>query len=175
MILAPRPCPPYESGRDEGLHFPAETPRIGVPLTGFWPEAASFLYQGRRLLFLSCFRGPHLEAAFGILRTELEEDNKATKDHSKYSSNFLGGSGYMTPVKLRIRASSRVPPLVPSKKVFFSVGKGEEALQKSTTVCKFLARVGSGNKRLQVKELGKSNKGSLSVPPLSDLEPRKRQ
>ncbi|KAJ1204837.1 hypothetical protein NDU88_000275 [Pleurodeles waltl] len=90
MSLAPCPSSSYESGRDDGLHFSTETPRIAAPLTGFLLEAASFLNQGRRLLFHSCLRGPRLEAAFCIHRRDLEQNTKASKDRSKYSSIFFG-------------------------------------------------------------------------------------
>ncbi|KAJ1197915.1 hypothetical protein NDU88_001759 [Pleurodeles waltl] len=178
MNLALRPRPLGNPGQNEGPFLAKETPRIGAPFLGFFLEAAISWGQRRRLLFNNCFREPRLGAAFCTRRRELEEDTKTFQDHSKYFSIVWGGSAYMTPTKLRIRASSKGPRLLQSQKALLSLGRGEEALQENTLSSMQSSSKGkeggSESKRAQVKGFGKSKKGSLSVPPLSGLEPRKR-
>ncbi|KAJ1207241.1 hypothetical protein NDU88_002633 [Pleurodeles waltl] len=142
MSLSLRPHPPCEPGKGGESNFFVETPRLSVPHTGFWPVAAGSFHRGKRSLCLSCFRGPRLEAAFNIFRKESGEE---PKEHSKYFSAILvEGTVFMTPVKLRVRASSRGPPLVQSQKAFFSIGKDEEALQKSVINSLLVSNKGGG-------------------------------
>ncbi|KAJ1156688.1 hypothetical protein NDU88_009406 [Pleurodeles waltl] len=125
MSLSPGLSLLREAGRGVETNSFAETPRLSVLCIRFWAEAACFLHRERRCHTLCCFRGPHFAAAFCASRKELEKEPQV---HSKpYSAITVGDNLFMSPVKLRARASRRGPALARKQKDHCCTGEGEEA------------------------------------------------
>ncbi|KAJ1083751.1 hypothetical protein NDU88_003906 [Pleurodeles waltl] len=153
-----------EPGQGVETNFLVKTPRFSVSRIGSWAEAACLFHRGKRYLTLCCLRGPRFSAAFNIFMKKLGKEAQARSKY--YSAISVGGSLFMIPVKLRVRASSRDPPLAQKQKYFCCIGEDEEALQKAVISNSAVPNKGGSGGSLRFCNSGHS--GQLTVVPEAD-------
>ncbi|KAJ1155611.1 hypothetical protein NDU88_008340 [Pleurodeles waltl] len=128
------------AGRATETNCCSETQRLSVLSVKPWTEASRVLHRRRRCLTLCCLQGPRITAVLCVSR---EEVGKEPHTHSKvFSAITVGDKIFMTPVKLRTRATYRGPPLA-RKQLQHCTGEGREApLEVVTGNLTALERIG---------------------------------